>query len=94
MTYKVGTKGQVVIPKSIRDRIGIRPGDQVVFDADGDQIRIRRADHAAAAAADRIKGLRGLWSDGPSGTEALIDERRSEREREERKAQGRGVGRL
>jgi AbrB family looped-hinge helix DNA binding protein len=94
MTYKVGAKGQVVIPKTIRDRIGIRPGDQVVFDSDDEEVRIRRADRAEADTADRIKALRGMWSAETAGTEELLTERRREREREERKAQGHGVGRL
>jgi len=43
MTYKVGPKGQVVVPKELRDRYGLRPGDAVEFeDVDG-AIRIRRA---------------------------------------------------
>lgn len=36
MTHRVGPKGQVVIPKPIRDALGIRPGDEVQFElADG-----------------------------------------------------------
>lgn len=36
MTSKVGPKGQVVIPKVMRDQLGIRPGDEVTFSlADG-----------------------------------------------------------
>jgi AbrB family looped-hinge helix DNA binding protein len=94
MTHKVGVKGQVVIPKAIREQIGIRPGDRVIFDAEGDGVRIRRADRAEADQAKRVKALRGIWSGAETGTEALLAERRGEREREERKAQGRGVGRL
>ena len=42
MTHRVGTKGQVVIPKAIREEIGIKPGDQVVFEPDGTDVRVRR----------------------------------------------------
>jgi antitoxin PrlF len=94
MTHKVGLKGQVVIPKAIRDRIGIRPGDEVAFDSDGDEVRIRRVADVEAGQVDAIKALRGIWSPEGTGTQALEAERRRERELEERKAQGRGVGRL
>jgi antitoxin PrlF len=93
MTHKVGAKGQVVIPKEIRDQIGIRPGDEVTFDADGGEVRVRRVEDDRAIQSNRIKALRGIWTDG-GGTDALLEERGREREREERKAEDRGVGRL
>jgi AbrB family looped-hinge helix DNA binding protein len=93
MTHKVGPKGQVVIPKAIRDRIGIAPGDAVTFEDDGTEVRIRRAVDADAARADSIKALRGIWSSGRSGTEQLLEERRRERELEERRARRHGVDR-
>ena len=40
MTYRVGPKGQVVIPKSMRDRLGIAPGDEVDFFLDGEAVRV------------------------------------------------------
>jgi AbrB family looped-hinge helix DNA binding protein len=33
-TVKVGPKGQVVIPKEIRDMFGIQPGDSLIMMAD------------------------------------------------------------
>jgi len=36
----VGAKGQVVIPKEIRDELGIEPGDSVVFWIDGDHVAV------------------------------------------------------
>jgi AbrB family looped-hinge helix DNA binding protein len=44
MTNRVGPKGQVVLPKRIRDRLGIKPGDSVVVDERDDEVRIRRVD--------------------------------------------------
>ncbi|MFQ6075289.1 MAG: AbrB/MazE/SpoVT family DNA-binding domain-containing protein [Candidatus Bathyarchaeia archaeon] len=34
---KVGPKGQIVIPKPIRDRMGINPSDIVLIDVEGDK---------------------------------------------------------
>jgi len=93
MTHKVGIKGQVVIPKAIREEIGINPGDEVTFRPDGKEVRVRRVSDDPEARARDIKSLRGIWKDTPGGgTAALEEERRKERDLEERKAQRRGVG--
>jgi AbrB family looped-hinge helix DNA binding protein len=94
MTHKVGAKGQVVIPKQIRDRLGIQPGDDVVFEHDGTDVRIRRLTDEEPRRAAAIRSLRGIWADKPGGgTAALEAERREERKREERKGRIWGVGR-
>jgi AbrB family looped-hinge helix DNA binding protein len=38
MIHRVGTKGQVVIPKDLRDRVGLHPGTAVDFALEGDRI--------------------------------------------------------
>ncbi|MFA4927624.1 MAG: AbrB/MazE/SpoVT family DNA-binding domain-containing protein [Patulibacter sp.] len=43
MTYRVGPKGQVVLPKALRDELGILPGDQVDVARQGDGLLVRRA---------------------------------------------------
>jgi AbrB family looped-hinge helix DNA binding protein len=43
MTHRVGPKGQVVIPKELRDDLGIMPGDLVEFWREGDHVIVRRA---------------------------------------------------
>jgi antitoxin PrlF len=94
MTHKVGVKGQVVIPKAIRDEIGIQPGDEVTFEPDGSEVRVRRVEDDPAQLASDVKSLRGLWADTPGGgTDELLKERRRERKLEERKAKRQGVGR-
>lgn len=45
MTHRVGPKGQVVIPKRIRDELGIEPGDEVSFWLDGDHVAMRPSNH-------------------------------------------------
>ncbi len=38
MTGRIGTKGQVVIPKALRDRARLQPGDEVDFQLRDEQI--------------------------------------------------------
>ncbi|HEX2391669.1 MAG TPA: AbrB/MazE/SpoVT family DNA-binding domain-containing protein [Solirubrobacterales bacterium] len=70
MTQKVGAKGQVVIPKELRDRAGLGPGANVSFEPlDDDGIVVRRA--------DRRVSLRGRFASSGMA-ERLLADRRSE----------------
>lgn len=40
LKVKVGPKGQIVIPKPIRDRMGINPADVVLLDMEGERATI------------------------------------------------------
>lgn len=40
MTHRVGPKGQVVIPKAMRDHLGLAPGTAVAFELDGETVRL------------------------------------------------------
>jgi AbrB family looped-hinge helix DNA binding protein len=53
MTSRVGPKGQVVIPKALRDELGIEPGDEVSF--------WRHEDHVAVRPAGPRRPLRGRF---------------------------------
>ena len=39
---QVSSKGQVTIPKEIREALGIAEGDRVVFEADGGRVTFRK----------------------------------------------------
>jgi AbrB family looped-hinge helix DNA binding protein len=64
MTQRVGAKGQVVIPKDIRDELGLAPGSEVDFERDGGAVRILPAGPTAT------RGLRGRY--GSSGLAAAL----------------------
>lgn len=74
MTYKVGLKGQVVIPKELRDRLGIEPGDEVDFSLDGDHVLVRRV--------EQHRRLRGRFA-GSGLIPELLRQRQADRQRED-----------
>jgi AbrB family looped-hinge helix DNA binding protein len=55
MTGRIGTKGQVVIPKGLRDQARLQPGDEVEFELRGDEI-VLVARRAPALVGGRFKG--------------------------------------
>lgn len=70
MSTTVTTKGQVTIPKAVRDLLGIAPGSKVDFRraADGSVV-LTRAD--AKRPKSRFRKLRGHAGKGPK-TEAIM----------------------
>jgi antitoxin PrlF len=71
MTQRMGAKGQVVIPKELREQIGIGPGDDVTFEPVDEGIVVRRAGDRPA--------LRGRFA--KSGMAARLIEDRGEEPR-------------
>lgn len=65
---RVTTKGQVTIPQTVREALGIVPGTDVTFEVDGDGARLVAArDSAEAAVAD----MRGA-GDIPLSTDEIL----------------------
>lgn len=56
---RVTTKGQVTIPKEIRDRLGIEPGDEVTFEETGSGYEIRKEEPTATDGTDPFEKYRG-----------------------------------
>jgi antitoxin PrlF len=76
----VSTKGQLVIPASVREALGIAPGTRVAIRVDGGQVILDP--QSIEAKLRRIRSMRGYTAGGPSGTDILLEDRRVERERE------------
>lgn len=79
-TTRVTDKGQTTIPKALREKYGIEPGDEVVWIEDEDGIRLARA--------ERTEG-RGMLLDEDANREvreeaadALVEELEAARENE------------
>ena len=76
----LSVKGQVVIPKALREALGLRPGDKFVVTSEGDAVVLRPVRENLI---DRLFGKYAdldLWGD-------LRESRRREREKD----LGRGV---
>ena len=70
MLTRVTTKGQVTIPKPIRDRLGIVPGDTVAFELAPDG-RIVLVKAGRARPVSRFETLRGRAGAGLSTDEIM-----------------------
>jgi AbrB family looped-hinge helix DNA binding protein len=70
MTVRVGEKGQVVIPKAIRDKAGIHPGDQVDFE-------LREGQVVLVARTGEIRPLGGRFA-GSDLLTGLLEDRAKE----------------
>jgi AbrB family looped-hinge helix DNA binding protein len=84
-TYKMGPKGQVVIPKRIRDRLHLEPGDRLLVREEKDEVHIRKAVAGPAERRAIVSSLRGILSDGKHDLVAELEaDHRQEIEADER----------
>ena len=74
----VSSKGQMVIPASIREAMGIEPGTRVAVRREGDRVILEP--QTLAAKLRILKQLRGYTAGGPSMCDMLLEDRRRERE--------------
>lgn len=75
---KTYPKGQVIIPKHIRERLGIKPGKSLSLELVDDHIEIRPLPD------DPIEFLTGIFEDHPgSMASELVEERKKDNEQDE-----------
>lgn len=74
VTVRLAQQGRLVIPAAIRERLGLRAGDELVVSVVDDALVLARADSAAR----RLRGFASTVSPGRSLVEELLAERRSE----------------
>lgn len=71
MTSTISSKGQLTVPKDVRDRLGLRPGTTVEFEITEGGVLLRKG-HKGRRPADRVRGI----LERRRGTDELIDEMR------------------
>ena len=73
----VSTKYQVVIPKEVRKKVNLKPGQKMNVNVSGEQIILSPARTKAKLnwPHDHIKKLRGIWK--PEGIENYLEEERN-----------------
>jgi len=69
MKVKVGPKGQIVIPKPLRDKIGVKPSDIVLLDIERERILVEKFPEdplrviAETASRIGVKSSELVWGD-------------------------------
>ncbi len=61
---RVTSKGQVTIPLEIREKLGLLPNSEVVFELDRDSVRIRKAPGSRRRGRSLVEHMRGAAGKG------------------------------
>jgi AbrB family looped-hinge helix DNA binding protein len=70
----VSSKGQIAIPKAVRERLNLKPGTELEIDVQGQTLIMKRV----VGQFPDWRTMRGMVKDGPSLTKALEEERAAE----------------
>ena len=77
---KITSKGQITVPREVRQALGVKPGDKIVFEQNGKNVSVRPVRRKSAFSKYRGIGNAGV----PSGRENVV--------RKVRELRGRAAG--
>ncbi len=78
---KVTSKGQITVPREIRRRLGVRAGDRLLFEEDGEVVRVTAVRRRSAFEKYRGIGTRGIGK-GRKGVQRWLRELRGDQDGE------------
>ena len=81
----ISHKGQIVIPKAVRERLNLKAGTQVSIDVQGEALVMKRL----VLNYPDWRTMRGMARGGESLTKALMEERAAEKAHDDARVQGR-----
>jgi AbrB family looped-hinge helix DNA binding protein len=79
----ISSRGQIAIPKEVRERLHLKAGTEVVIDVQGDALVMKRLNNPD------WRTMEGMARGGESLTEALMEERAAEVRHDNARIQGR-----
>ncbi len=80
----ISSKGQIAIPKAVRERLNLKPGTEISIDVQGESLVMKRL----VRDFPDWRTMRGMVKTGGSLTKALEAEHRAEFAREDAKFKG------
>lgn len=69
---KITSKGQVTIPKEIREELGLLPATEVEFEVEGDTVRLYKSEEENPRGEELVERMRGT-SDGSMSTDEIME---------------------
>ena len=61
-TSKLSSKSQVTLPREIRNALGARPGDTIVYEVEGNVVRLKRLEPFDAAFHKALSNTLSEWA--------------------------------
>jgi AbrB family looped-hinge helix DNA binding protein len=78
---KITSKGQITVPREVRRTLGVKPGDKLVFEQYGDDMRVRPVRKKSVFAKYRGIGNPGMASGRDAVLQAIHELRGHEKRR-------------
>ena len=72
MTSTISSKGQITVPKAVRDKLGLRTGALVEFELTAEGALLRKGHRGGVRAVDRVLGILKR----EASTDSLLDDMR------------------
>ncbi|MGH6903318.1 MAG: AbrB/MazE/SpoVT family DNA-binding domain-containing protein [Geminicoccaceae bacterium] len=71
-TSRVTSKGQTTIPRAVREKLALKPGDVIVYELEDDEVRLRRQAPLDVAYLSAVQTTLSEW-DSPEDAAAFDD---------------------
>ncbi len=81
----ISSKGQIAIPKAVRERLNLKAGTQISIDVQGESMIMKRL----VRSYPDWRTMEGMARGGQSLTQALMEERAAEKAHDDARAKGR-----